>query len=130
MINNFGLKKATTYAFRQSIKKCLKHLPAQLHFILLDGPPLKYLQGGLSRQLAITKGDQIVYSIAAASIIAKVERDAYMEKISPDFKPYNWKSNKGYGTPSHRQALKDFGPTIHHRKNYIKIIFPKLDNNP
>jgi len=66
----------------------------------------------------IIKGDGKYLSIAAASILAKTYRDEYMEKLHLEFPEYNWKQNKGYPTKAHREAIKEFGATDHHRKTF------------
>ena len=69
----------------------------------------------------IVKGDAKSYSIAAASIIAKVTRDRIMRDLAKDFPEYAWEKNKGYGAKAHREALEKFGPTPHHRKSFAPI---------
>jgi ribonuclease HII len=64
------------------------------------------------------KGDAIYLHIAAASILAKTERDLIMQKLAEDFPAYQWHKNKGYPTKKHREAIKEFGPTKHHRKSF------------
>ena len=66
----------------------------------------------------VVKGDCKFMSIAAASILAKTYRDAYMEKIHEEFPMYNWKKNKGYPTAEHREAIKEYGITKYHRKSF------------
>jgi len=66
----------------------------------------------------IIKGDGKYLSIAAASILAKTYRDEYMEKLHLEYPEYNWKQNKGYPTKAHREAIKEFGATDHHRKTF------------
>jgi ribonuclease HII len=66
----------------------------------------------------IIKGDGIYASIAAASILAKTYRDAYMEKLHNEFPQYNWKRNKGYGTLEHRNAINEIGLCKYHRKSF------------
>ena len=66
----------------------------------------------------IIKGDGKYLSIAAASVLAKTYRDAYMEKIHEEFPMYNWKKNKGYPTKEHRAAIEKFGITKYHRKSF------------
>lgn len=66
----------------------------------------------------IVKGDSKYMSIAAASILAKTYRDAYMEKIHEEFPMYNWKQNKGYPTVEHRDAIRKHGITKYHRKTF------------
>jgi ribonuclease HII len=70
------------------------------------------------RHQCIIKGDGIYASIAAASVLAKTYRDAYMRKLHEQYPHYGWNSNKGYGTPAHRQAIMDYGLCEHHRKSF------------
>jgi len=77
----------------------------------------------------IIKGDGKYISIAAASILAKTFRDDYMRNLDQEFPQYNWKSNKGYPTEEHQNAIFQYGRTIHHRKSFqlksqLKLIFP------
>ena len=66
----------------------------------------------------IIKGDSKVLSIAAASIIAKVTRDQYMEKLALEFPQYAWEKNYGYGTAEHMEAIEKYGLTKWHRKSF------------
>ena len=70
------------------------------------------------RHQCIIKGDGIYASIAAASVLAKTYRDAYMLHLHERYPHYGWDSNKGYGTPAHRQAIMDYGLCEHHRKSF------------
>jgi ribonuclease HII len=72
-------------------------------------------------QTSITHGDQIVMSIAAASILAKVSRDKYMQALEEQFPWYGFSRNKGYGTREHQQALREHGICPHHRRSYRPI---------
>ena len=69
----------------------------------------------------ILKGDQQSFSIAAASIMAKIHRDRYMQFLSFQFPDYGWSSNAGYGTKMHIESIHRLGPTIHHRKTFEPI---------
>lgn len=73
----------------------------------------------------IVKGDGKYLSIAAASILAKTYRDDFMDKLADEFPDYDWKSNKGYPTIKHRNAVLAMGPTIHHRKTF-RVTDPQL----
>ena len=64
------------------------------------------------------KADLKCSSVAAASVIAKVERDAMMVALAPDYPAYGWHENKGYAAPGHRAALLDVGPCDHHRRSW------------
>lgn len=119
-INKIGIGEATFLGMRQVFdnlkKKALKP------YLLIDAftiPNLKVLQKG------IVKGDALSISIASASIVAKVTRDKYMDKLSRQYPAYGFDKHKGYGTLYHRKAISDFGLSEHHRqdfcKNYIKL---------
>lgn len=70
----------------------------------------------------IVKGDEHVYSIAAASIIAKVARDTHMQQLATSFPDYGWERNVGYGTREHREAIAKHGICEHHRLGFCKNI--------
>jgi ribonuclease HII len=63
-------------------------------------------------------GDGIYLSIAAASVLAKTYRDDYMLKLHKEFPQYDWHKNKGYGTATHRKAMKEFGLSPFHRRSF------------
>ena len=67
---------------------------------------------------SIIKGDTKFVSIAAASVLAKTYRDAYMNRIHEEYPMYNWKKNKGYPTKEHREAIRKYGPTKYHRMTF------------
>ena len=66
----------------------------------------------------VVKGDSKYLHIAAASVLAKTARDAYMEEIHREYPMYHWNKNKGYPTAAHREALRQYGPCEHHRKSF------------
>ena len=66
----------------------------------------------------IIKGDGKYLSIAAASVLAKTYRDDYMLRLADDYPQYDWQHNKGYPTPSHREAIRRYGPTPVHRRTF------------
>jgi len=116
IINQHGITAATFLAMKLALQACL---PVSL--VLVDGcdrPLFPWLHPQAVR--SIVKGDQQIYSIASASILAKVERDHFITTISPDYPDYAWHKNKGYGTLTHRQALTQFGPSPHHRLQFVK----------
>lgn len=67
----------------------------------------------------IVKGDDLYFSIAAASILAKTYRDDYMVQLHQEYPVYGWDRNKGYPTREHRQAIRSSGITHHHRKSFL-----------
>lgn len=73
-----------------------------------------------ARQFPIIHGDALCYSIAAASIVAKVARDSYMVEMAGKYPQYGFENNVGYGTAEHIAALKEFGPCEIHRRSFIK----------
>jgi len=84
--------------------------------LLIDGN--KYIPKLQDSQVTVVKGDGQSASIAAASILAKVHRDNLMDELAKEFPHYGWESNKGYGAPKHRQAIKEVGLTVWHRKSF------------
>ena len=87
-------------------------------YVLTDG----YAIEGLGvPNLAVWKGDQVVASISAASIIAKVTRDRIMRELDLEFPEYGFAGHKGYITAGHTQALEKHGPTPHHRTSFSNI---------
>lgn len=69
----------------------------------------------------LVKGDSRSFSIAAASVVAKVERDAIMDRLAQDFPGYGWERNRGYGTRDHLEALRRLGVTPEHRRSFRPV---------
>lgn len=111
-IDIINILNSSILAMQESIKK-LNPLPK---FIIVDGNRFKPVLN-IPYQ-TIIKGDSKYQSIAAASILAKTYRDAFMEKIHEEFPVYNWKQNKGYPTKEHREAIRQFGVTKYHRMTF------------
>jgi len=104
-------------ASRQGMLRALKALIPVPDFVLTDAMPLR--ENGVDLRIphrAIIHGDALSVSIAAASILAKVERDAHMAWLDAVFPQYGLARNKGYGTRDHLNALACFGPCVEHRK--------------
>lgn len=111
-IDSINILQASLKAMHLSIAK----LTPQPEFISVDGNkfhPFKNIPFE-----TIIKGDSKFLNIAAASVLAKTYRDAYMEKIHQEFPMYQWNKNKGYPTKSHRKAIKKYGATKYHRKSF------------
>ena len=81
------------------------------------------------KHVCVVGGDAKYQSIAAASILAKTTRDMMMEQYDEQYPVYNWKKNKGYPTPEHKQAIADYGTTPLHRMTFNMAIQLKLDFN-
>ncbi|MEW4924426.1 ribonuclease HII [Algibacter sp. 2305UL17-15] len=111
-IDEINILNASILAMHQAIEK----LNPKPGFIIVDGNRFKpYLK---IPHETIIKGDSKFLSIAAASILAKTSRDAYMNRIHEEFPMYNWKQNKGYPTKEHREAIRTYGITKYHRKSF------------
>ncbi|WP_209330698.1 ribonuclease HII [Lunatimonas salinarum] len=111
-IDQFNILNASFLAMERAICK-LSMVPDHL---LIDGNRFK---SSLSIPFdCIVKGDGKFVSIAAASILAKVHRDRYMERLAVDFPAYGWEKNAGYPTKAHREAIRKNGPTPWHRKTF------------
>ena len=102
-----------------AMHKAISQLSPQPGFIIVDGNRFKPYQNIPYK--TVIKGDSKYISIAAASVLAKTYRDAYMEKIHEEFPMYNWKSNKGYPTKEHREAIRKYGITKYHRTSFRLI---------
>lgn len=83
--------------------------------VLIDGKPVKKYP---LPQVALVKGDSLSFSIAAASVIAKVTRDRIMLRLAEEFPQYGFEVHKGYPTPQHLAALKEHGPCPQHRRSF------------
>ncbi|MGM5468639.1 ribonuclease HII [Flavobacteriaceae bacterium LMO-SS05] len=111
-IDTINILNASILAMHKSIEG----LTAEPEFIIVDGNRFKPYKT-ISHQ-TIIKGDGKYLSIAAASVLAKTNRDAYMETIHEEFPMYNWKQNKGYPTQEHRNAIRKYGISKYHRKTF------------
>ena len=114
-IDQHNILSATKKSMRRAVKK-LTPTPTPL---IIDGNIDLELNGFPSK--GIIKGDQKSFSIAAASIIAKIYRDRYMQFLSFLFPDYDWSNNAGYGTKKHIEQIHKKGITIHHRKSFQPI---------
>ena len=113
------IDKSNIYqATKQGMLKAIKGLKVKPDYILTDAMPLGEID---TKYEAIIHGDAKSASIAAASIIAKVVRDNYMDKMDIKYPNYGFSHNKGYGTKMHMEALEKFGPTPIHRKTYYPV---------
>lgn len=111
-INKIGIGKATQKAFRASIRS----LDVVCDYFLIDAFYIQYWSR--RNQLPIKKGDRICASIAAASIVAKVYRDNLMKNLSLKYPRYGFAKHKGYGTPAHQNAIREFKLSRIHRKSF------------
>lgn len=111
-INQLGVLKATLLAMKRS----LEGLDLKPDLVLIDGPLT--IPDYKGKQKALVKGDKICLSISAASILAKVARDKYMENLSFLYPEYQFDKHKGYPTKDHLKRIKKYGISEVHRKNF------------
>jgi ribonuclease HII len=132
IIDEINILNASIKAMQECITK-LNPLP---NYIIVDGNNPLIPKGGIKNKggkiftdseielllsipnSSIIKGDSKYMSIAAASVLAKTYRDEYMNRIHEEFPMYNWKQNKGYPTIEHREAIRKYGITKHHRISF------------
>ena len=111
-IDTINILNASFLAMHKSIDQ----FKTETKFIVVDGNRFKPYKDIPYK--CIIKGDAKFLNIAAASVLAKTYRDAYMERIRQEYPMYNWKQNKGYPTKEHREAIRNHGITKYHRKSF------------
>jgi ribonuclease HII len=111
-IDEINIYKATVRA----MQRALRRLPLDPDHIIVDGKPIRTL--GVEHT-AVVGGDGCCYSVACASIIAKVTRDRLMRSLSRRYPLYHWERNAGYGTPAHLESLWAHGASVHHRRSFL-----------
>jgi ribonuclease HII len=113
-IDRVNILQATYLAMQRAVAR----LPVRPSLALVDGNRAPALP---CPARTLIDGDGLSLSIAAASIVAKVTRDRAMERLDARYGAYGWASNAGYGTAVHQAALRDLGPTRHHRQSFRPI---------
>ena len=113
-IDNLNIYQAT----KKGMLECLDKIQVKPDYVLVDAMPLGNIE---YPHEAIIHGDALSASIAAASILAKVSRDHYMEKMDIKYPNYGFKKHKGYGTKDHLDAISKNGPCKIHRKTFAPI---------
>jgi ribonuclease HII len=108
-----------TAALRLAAVRALEALPVVPDAVILDGKH-DYL-GAPWKVRTVIKGDQSCVPVAAASVIAKVHRDAMMAELGANHAPFRFADNSGYPSPVHRAALDELGPTPHHRLSWAYL---------
>jgi ribonuclease HII len=153
-INRKKISKTTASGFRRAIANAQSRGNLRIDYLLIDAFYIPYTRGlrmplkrlrkrlkqkkniktgeNLGNQLAIVNGDCKSVSIAAASIIAKVYRDRLMAALGKKlpYRKYRWDKNKGYGTRLHLAAIRKYGVTRHHRRDFVKKIPFKRSQKP
>lgn len=106
-------------ATQKAMKEAIKQVEGKFDLIITDAMPLKNMSKPL---IAMVKGDAQCLNVAAASILAKVSRDRYMEELDKAYPQYGFAKHKGYGTKLHMDALKEYGPIEGiHRKSFRPV---------
>jgi ribonuclease HII len=113
-IDRLGIGPANVEAMLRAVA----NLQLTPHYLLLDFVPLKECSFPFT---ALVRGDSSSYSIAAASIVAKVTRDRWMLEADALFPAYSFAQNKGYPTPHHLARLREFGPCDIHRRSFAPV---------
>jgi ribonuclease HII len=113
-IDRLGIRGATERAMLRALQRLDQPIP----LVLVDGIlPLRLWSGP---QRTLKGGDRLCPAIAAASILAKEERDALIRRLAPRFPGYGLERHVGYGTALHRQALRTLGPSALHRRSFLR----------
>jgi ribonuclease HII len=119
IIDEINILNASLLAMRQSVEA----LKVQPDLILADGnKKFDYCVP----VIPVVKGDAKSFSIAAASIVAKVTRDRIMKELAVEYPVYYWEKNKGYPTKQHRESIKLNGTSPFHRKTFLKNLFREI----
>ncbi|MDB4878092.1 MAG: Ribonuclease domain protein [Gemmatimonadetes bacterium] len=119
-IDRVNIYHATVIAMRRALSR-LSVVP---HHVLIDGKPIRTLE---IAHTALVGGDDACYTIACASIVAKVTRDRIMQSLAGRYPNYVWERNVGYATLAHLQGLAAHGVTPHHRRSFIPVRQLTLD---
>ena len=121
VIDEINILEATKLAMRKAIEEADKMLESKgrdkIQIVVFDAVKINDLE---KEQMSVIKGDQTYFSVAAASILAKVTRDNLMKEYDKVYPEYGFASNKGYGTKAHYEGIKKAGITEIHRKSFLK----------
>jgi ribonuclease HII len=115
-IDRLNIYHATHLAMRRAIARLGGH-----EHVLVDGNRIAGFEAQVGPYTNIVDGDAKVYSIACASVVAKVIRDRMMAKLAGRYPGYGWEHNQGYATRDHRAAIREFGLTPFHRRSFLAL---------
>ena len=119
-IEEINILQASLLAMKYAVEDVKTQIKSDNFLTLIDGN--KLIKDFDYNQKFVIKGDSKSASIAAASILAKVSRDRYMDKIHKEYPQYDWISNKGYLTKKHIEAIQKYGHCKYHRLSFLKNI--------
>ena len=126
-IEQYNILNCSLKAMKLACEEVIKKIGTEDVLVLVDGN--KLIRNFSYPQEFIIKGDSKSASISAASILAKVSRDRYMEKLHEEFPMYNWKKNAGYLTAEHLNSIEKYGTCKYHRPSFLKKFFEKKGLN-
>ena len=115
-IDRLNIYHATHLAMRRAITRLGGH-----EHVLVDGNRIAGFEAQVGPYTNVVDGDAKVYSIACASVVAKVVRDRMMAKLAARYPGYGWEHNQGYATRDHRAAIREFGLTPFHRRSFLAL---------
>lgn len=124
-IEKYNILRTSLATMKKACEDVISQLKSKNVKVIIDGNKLIPLFN--YPQKFIVKGDSHSFSIAAASILAKVERDREMIRLANEFPQYNWDKNKGYLTKEHLEAIDKYGLTKWHRKSFLYKHFEKCE---
>lgn len=122
-IEKINILNASLKAMKLACEEVINHAGLKNFITLIDGN--KLIKNYSYPQKFVIKGDGKSASIAAASVLAKVERDWYMDKLASKYPQYGWNRNAGYLTPEHLKAIDEYGLSKYHRPSFLRKHFEK-----
>lgn len=118
-IDQLGIENATQKAMLMALEALQINFKSTISYVIVDGSKTKPLQDYPHQR--IKSGDAYHYSIAAASVLAKVTRDRIMKELAKEYPQYGFENHVGYGTKLHLEALRRYGPCSIHRKSFAPV---------
>lgn len=115
-IDRLNIYHATNLAMRRAICRI-----GERDHVLIDGLRVHRFEDEVGPYTAIVKGDARCYTIAAASVVAKVVRDRLMDRLAKRYPNYGWEHNAGYATLDHRRGIEEHGITPFHRRSFARV---------
>jgi ribonuclease HII len=113
-IDRFNILQASVLAMRRALGR----LPVRPDHVVVDGRSIRTLD---IAHTAVVHGDARCYSIACASIVAKITRDRVMHALAGRYPQYRWENNVGYATANHLRGIAEHGITPHHRRSFLPV---------
>lgn len=117
-VDEINIREATKLAMSRAYEDLKRKYNLKPSMVLVDG---NFVPDIDTQAEFLIKGDAKSFSIACASIVAKVMRDSFMRKIALEHPQYDWHKNKGYGTKFHMESIRKYGITEYHRKSFCKF---------